>query len=75
MRIPQLSTNLRTGMLGLGMFMIALSTVAGYATSTETDKTWNLSQAAVVDESLSEQESIQCRPDQQDRFLGRLQSL
>jgi len=74
MRIPRLSTKLRTGMLGLGMFMIALSTVAGFVTNTEFD-TRDLSQTAVIDNALSGQESIQCQADQHPQHMGRLQSL
>lgn len=83
MRIPKMNTGMRSGLLGLGMFMIALSTAAEFATLDEADDGWTVTEKTVMASHPPLRQIHACRPDQKmhievqhhRELLERLQSL
>lgn len=75
MRIPQMNSGLRTSLLGLGMFMIALSTVADFTSAMEQDEQWDENSQAMVAEAQTSTGTHECRTSQEFRPMERLQSL
>lgn len=75
MRIPKLNNRSRACVLGLGIFMVALSTAAEYAVSVEQEDSWEVTHTAALDHSVKNPESRACRDAVQEQALARLQSL
>lgn len=75
MRIPKLDNRSRAGLLGLGMFMVALSTVAEYTSTTQQDERWEVTHTAALNHEMNTTDTVECRDAAQNQAIARLQRL
>ncbi len=69
MRVPRLSQGSRARLLGLGIFMIAISTTAEFVSSLDADTEWGQSHTAAIESGLSQPGAPECTSVEQDNGL------
>jgi hypothetical protein len=66
MRVPRLSQGSRARLLGLGIFMIAISTTAEFVSSLDADTEWGRSHTAAIESGLLQPGAPECTSLEQD---------